>query len=243
VNPVDASLAVLSTGLLALYMGLTNAMLKYVKPSMRPWLLFAGVLLVAAGIYGLVRARQDGRVADDHHRRGPVGWFLVVPLLVLFILGQQALGAFAASRETRGLPPYSFDIEAYADQFDGTPDLRLVDVYLGASQRGNREYLAAHVVRLQGFVTPDASLGPRGFVLTRFLVSCCAADATPIRLGMIDGDRAPKANAWVEVTAQLVPSVHRLRGANDDPIAPSFTMKVHSIERIDEPSQPYESLR
>jgi uncharacterized repeat protein (TIGR03943 family) len=240
VSPVDASRAVLATGLLALWMGLTDAMLKYLKPSMRPWLVLAGALLVAVGIRGFVRARRQ---ADDGHtHRQGVGWLLIAPILVVLILGQQSLGAFAASRSnTRNLPPYSFDIEGYAIAHgQEIPDLQLVDVYLGSSQRGNREYLAQHAVRLRGFVTHSTALGKHGFVLNRFLVSCCAADATPIRLGIIGADAVPKVGRWVEVTAHLEPGYPLPAGASGVPTA---VMHVHGIKAIDEPSGPYETLR
>lgn len=254
-SPFDASCAVLATGLLALWMGLTDAMLKYLKPSMRPWLVLAGALLVAVGVRGIVRIRQRERVgthdagddglgsAEHTHRQG-VGWLLVLPILVVLVLGQQSLGAFAASRSsTRNLPPYSFDIAGYADsQGDGDPTLQLVDVYLGAQQRGNRGYLAHHAVQLRGFVTMNPDLGPRSFVLTRFLVSCCAADATPVKIAMIDADHVPKQGRWVEVTAQLDPHFTAPAGAQSDDL-PRTAMRVHAIEPIDEPSEPYESLR
>jgi uncharacterized repeat protein (TIGR03943 family) len=257
VSPFDASCAVLTTGLLALWMGLTDAMLKYLKPSMRPWLVLAGALLVAVGVRGIVRVRQRERVAhhggpgddgaDAHaghtHHQG-VGWLLVVPILVVLVLGQQSLGAFAAAHSsTRNLPPYSFDIAGEADSQDTSqPELQLVDVYLGAQQLGNRGYLAQHAVRLRGFVTTSHDLGPNGFVLTRFLVSCCAADATPVSIAMVDGDHAPKPGHWVEVTAQLEPH-YVAPGAASASDLPTTTMRVHSITSIGEPSEPYEGLR
>ncbi len=256
-SPFDASCAVLATGLLALWMGLTDAMLKYLKPSMRPWLVLAGALLVAVGIRGIVRARQRERVAagaeahdhdddahahspDEHAHRQGFGWLLVLPVLVVLVLGQQSLGAFAAAHSsTRNLPPYSFDIAAYAaSQGESEPGLQLVDVYLGAQQRGNRDYLAHHVVKLLGFVTTNPALGPRGFVLTRFLVSCCAADATPVKITMIDAEHVPKANHWVEVTAQYDPTY-----VVPAPDVPKPVMRVHSIKAVGEPSEPYEGLR
>jgi uncharacterized repeat protein (TIGR03943 family) len=255
VSAFDASCTVLATGLLALWMGLTDAMLKYLKPSMRPWLVLAGALLVAVGVRGIVRTRQRERIPSgghhahghdegEHSHRQGVGWLLVLPVLVVLALGQQSLGAFAASHTTtRNLPPYSFDIAGYADaQGESQPTLQLVDGYLGAQQRGNRGYLARHAVRLRGFVTKNNDLGPRSFVLTHFLVSCCAADATPINIAMLDADHVPKVGHWVEVTAQLDPHYVAPVGAEIS-AAPRTTMRVRAIKPIDEPSEPYETLR
>jgi uncharacterized repeat protein (TIGR03943 family) len=252
VTPFDASCAVLASGLLALWMGLSDAMLKYLKPSMRPWLVLAGTVLVVVGICGLVYARRreasgrDEREPDghEHHHRLGVGWLLTVPVVVTLILGSQSLGAFAAGRaSSRALPLYSFDLEAYAQaQGDDIPTLQLVDVQIGARQRGNREFLARHTVRLEGFVTHNPSLGPGGFVLNRFLVSCCAADAVPIRIAMVDAGRVPAANRWVSVTARLEQD-HALHAEVNASEVPETTMRVASIEPTDEPSAPYETLR
>ena len=48
-------------------------------------------------------------------------------------------------------------------------------------------------------------------------------------------------NRWVEVTAQLDPKFVRPGGDATD--QPNAVMSVHSIKPIDEPSEPYETLR
>jgi uncharacterized repeat protein (TIGR03943 family) len=250
VNPTDASVAVTASGLLALWMGLTDVMLKYLKPSMRPWLVLAGAVLVAIGLVGLLRARRreaDGTTDSDHHghtHRSGVGWLLTIPIVVVILLGPQSLGAFAAARGgTRGLPPYSFDIAAYAAaQGDDVPTLQLVDVQQGVRQRPNREFLTEHSVRLAGFVTREPSLGPHAFLLNRFLVSCCAADALPMRIAMVHADRIPKQEQWVVVTARLEAG-HLDERPSSRSAGGLPTMHVEDIDLIDEPAGPYETLR
>jgi len=53
-------------------------------------------------------------------------------------------------------------------------------------------------IRLLGFVTPQHH-GRDGYLLTRFAISCCAADATALRVA-IRGDRVVRApDTWLEV--------------------------------------------
>jgi hypothetical protein len=121
VSTLDRSRAVIAVGALTLWMASTDAMLKYLKASMRPWLFVCGVVLLVFGVYTFVRARREGRDpadaadAEHRHRHGSrSGWLLVVPIVVVLAFGAQSLGAFAASRSSGQLPDYSFDIAAYA---------------------------------------------------------------------------------------------------------------------------------
>ena len=96
-------------------------------------------------------------------------------------------------------------------------------------------------MKLLGFATASPSLGAHTFVLNRFLISCCAADATAIRLVMVDADPVPKQGKWVEVTAQLDP--HYIPPPGADASLPTIAMRVHDVRPADEPSGPYEALR
>jgi uncharacterized repeat protein (TIGR03943 family) len=235
----NASCTTLVAGLLALWMGLTNAMLDYLRPSMRPWLVAAAISLCALGIYGLVpeRSRAGGGAPRNEHRWPRAGWLLVLPVVVVIVAGHEPLGSFAASRSgTRGLPKYAFDIAAYAqDRGETVPTLEILDVFQGADQPANRTYLLGHDVWLLGFVTRDGSGVPGRFVLNRFLISCCAADATALSLGMVGGARAPAANAWVRVRARLLPT---FSGGT-----PRILMQVKRVQRAHAPSNPYEGYR
>jgi uncharacterized repeat protein (TIGR03943 family) len=258
VNRRDAACTTFAVGLLTLWMALTNAMLNYLKPSMRPWLLLAGSGLVAIGVFGFVRSRvmearsdeadhaaerePDHEHAHEHHH-SRVGWFLVVPILVVIAVGTQSLGSFAASRAgSRALPDYSFDIAGFAhDQGQSVPSLEVLDVYLGAKQSGNRQYLLAHDVLLRGFVTRDATAANGGFVLNRFLISCCAADATLLSVAMTGAAKVPSDNSWVEVRARLLPQRPPPTTAGDD--GPKALFRVRTLRHVPAPSNPYEGLR
>ncbi|MFN8038342.1 MAG: TIGR03943 family protein [Acidimicrobiales bacterium] len=126
-RPADRPLLVASLGLLALWAGGTDAIYRFLRPSMRPWLLLAGVvLLVLAAVTGWATWRdhrepsgagEDGPDADlDHtpaaadrpgggeghdphaHRPSKIGWLLLAPVVVAVALDPLPLGAASASR-------------------------------------------------------------------------------------------------------------------------------------------------
>jgi uncharacterized repeat protein (TIGR03943 family) len=244
VSAADRSRAALATGLLALWIGLTDAMLKYLRPSMRPWLVTAGAALVAFGIYGIVRARQLAVEARDHatttspRRRPRIGWLLVLPVVAIILFGPQPMGEFAL-RRTPHLPEYAFDIAAYASSTgQRVPALKMSDFLEGAAQNGNREYLATHDVALRGFVSLPGIAGPDSFVLTRFLITCCAADAQPLSVTIVGVAMVPAKGQWLDVTARFDPAIRPVAKGAYGPV-----LRAKNLQPISAPSGPYESLR
>lgn len=248
-NTIDRSRATLATGLLALWMGLTDAMLKYLRPSMRPWIVTAGVGLVAIGVYGIVRARQlavETR-AHDHttiattttkKRRPRIGWLLVTPVVAIILFGPQPMGDFAL-RRTPHLPEYAFDIAAYASSSgQRVPALKMSDFLGGATQSGNHDYLVSHDIALRGFVSFRGVAGPDSFVLTRYLISCCAADAQPLSVTIVGATSVPDKNQWLDVTARYDPTIRPVANGGYGPV-----LRAKHLQPISPPTGPYESLR
>ena len=60
-------------GVAALRLGLTDAHLRYVKASLGPWLVVAGVLLVALGALGLLRRERPAAEEVAEHLHGSEG--------------------------------------------------------------------------------------------------------------------------------------------------------------------------
>jgi uncharacterized repeat protein (TIGR03943 family) len=223
-------------GLLALQMSLTDAMLTFLRPGMRPWLVGAGATLVVLGGVSAL-GRRGG--SEDHSHNVQVGWLLLVPLCV-GILAPTALDARAAQRASawrrQAFPSRPFDLDAYlrANALSGgTPRLPLVD-YVNAVST-HRAYLEAHPIRLIGFVTSQPHGGNR-FLLTRFLVGCCAADAFPMQIEVHTLERPPAADTWVEVTVRLASEPRARRDQERrDPV-----LLAQSLHKVSKPSEPYE---
>ncbi|EGW37976.1 TIGR03943 family protein [Desulfosporosinus sp. OT] len=100
--------------------------------------------------------------------------------------------------------------------------------------------------KLTGFVYKDPKLAKNQFVLSRFVITCCIVDATPIGI-IVESPDAPKlkADTWVEVTGLLqkriigeaneIKSVHNFTETNDG--APYLV--VNSCKIVSTPQDPY----
>lgn len=241
-----------------LWMGLTPTHLLYVKPSMTRWLILSGAVLVAVGVLVVALGRLDARrvPADGHdghgghsehegghHHATRIGWLLALPLCVAVAVGTNPLGSYAAGRQNsqRVLPPGQFDLEAYlrAGSFAGqAPALRNID-YLRASQDPDqRALLAEHEVKLTGFVVEDPDGQGRDFLLTRFMIGCCAADALAVQVEVpvARGAEVPDEETWVEVEGTLDPEASPEPGQSLDPPV----LAVSSMREVDEPDEYYE---
>jgi uncharacterized membrane protein YcgQ (UPF0703/DUF1980 family) len=77
---------------------------------------------------------------------------------------------------------------------------------------------------------------PDGFVLTRFQIACCAADAVAIKVAVPDPPTDPADDQWVEVVGRLVPPPE----VDDDGVYPLVEIDVDELVLTTEPSTPYE---
>ncbi|WP_149829501.1 TIGR03943 family putative permease subunit [Streptomyces tailanensis] len=213
--------------------------LRYVQPGLRPFLIASGVLLVvlgtAAGVRTLRAADDDHEhPQDDGHDHGPSGprvaYLLAVPALALLLFPPPALGSYSADKQAA----------EYAAQgvgtFDALPKGDPVELTLGeftsrAIYDSGRS-LKGRTVRMTGFVT-RADDGD-GWYLTRLLVSCCAADASPYKVEIREAD-APPADAWVTVTGTWHPE-----GELGSEEAWPPVLDARSVKRVAEPQNPYE---
>jgi uncharacterized repeat protein (TIGR03943 family) len=222
VTPLNRGLLVVAVGVITLQLTLTNAYLHFLRPSMRPYLLLAGVAFVVLGLaVSIVAWRQrsdpsssaDQHDGHDHAHRSWIAWLLLAPIAI-GVLAPSALDAYGTARATpynqRAYPLQNFDVQKYLRTqtiAGGQPELPLSD-YVGAALRhSNARLLEQHDIRILGFVTAPRTVPTKQFVITRYRISCCAADATPIQL-YVRVPRAlhiPATNHWVVATVHLAP--------------------------------------
>jgi uncharacterized repeat protein (TIGR03943 family) len=235
-------------GAMALYLGGSDAALAYVKAGLQPLLLASGTILVGLGVAAVLWYRRE---QDGHQPHGPrVAWLLALPPLALILIAPPALGAFAASRQAIEPPPVRQ--ASSAEQAGASADAGLFPPLLPSSDGAAvpltlaeymvRDHEAPHTladlrIRLVGFVTPNQP-GRDGYLLTRFAINCCAADATALKVA-IHGDPVPRApDTWLEVEGRWR---QRTGGGPDQPSSGTPLLLAESIRVIEQPSPPYES--
>ena len=250
----DAGAMVTLIGAFSLWMGLTPTHLLYIKPSMTRWLVLSGAILVAVGlavvVLGRREARADAHAEGDtevgarrgHHHATRVGWLLAVPLCVAVAVGSNPLGSYAAGRQNsqRVLPPGEFDLAQYltANSFGGqAPAMRNIDFVRAAQDGDQRRLLAEQPVTLTGFVVADPDGGGRSFLLTRFMIGCCAADALAVQVKVpVEPGEIPDEESWVHVEGTLDLDRSPPPGESlDPPVLADVTVRA-----ADEPDEIYE---
>jgi uncharacterized repeat protein (TIGR03943 family) len=227
---------ILALGALALRLGLTDAHLAYIQPAMGPALALAGaVLAVLGGVVLLRRGRADPAESlgegHDHAGGSRIGWLLVAPILAIAVVAPSPLGAFAANRAPTTLPIAHREFGPLPAAISGAVDLPLTE-FVGRAVYDQGRTLRGAPVRLVGFVTRDARGG--GFLLTRFVISCCAADARPVRVAIRGGEPPwPATDTWLEVTGTWRPES---RSAEDThpPV-----LDVTGLRTVTPPANPY----
>ncbi|OCC14013.1 hypothetical protein A3Q37_00286 [Streptomyces sp. PTY087I2] len=225
--------------------------LRYVKAGLQPFLVISGLVLLAAGMVGIVKEMLPAHVGtrstsptehgasdalpmsrhsvehDHGHAHSPrVAWLLLLPTLALLFFAPPALGSYTAARGSDKV------VEAHG-RFRPLPESGDVPLSLteftARVQQDRGGTLPERRVVLQGFVTPreDGS-----WDLTRLLIACCAADSQSLTVRM-HGVRPPPADAWVRVTGSWHP-----KGVFGTPTA-TVALDVSDVLRITQPSAPY----
>ncbi|HEV7203980.1 MAG TPA: TIGR03943 family protein [Jatrophihabitans sp.] len=226
-KPAAGTLTAL-VGLLTMRLTVDGSFQRYVRTSMRPWLLIAGVALLALGIVAIaIGIRTPAEPADDDDHGIGVGWLLLVPVVALLLVAPPTLGSFGVDRSTAirvtagrsSLPPLApsdqpipMTLQEYTERsFD----------HAGASMRNA-------VISLTGFVANGATA--TSFRLARYQISCCAADAAAAVVKVIGfSGSAPPRDQWLTVTGR-VSSVE-----GEDPV-----LRATTVRDISAPEDPYE---
>jgi uncharacterized repeat protein (TIGR03943 family) len=232
-------------GAMALYLGGSDAALAYVKAGLQPLLVASGVILMGLVVAAVLRYRRE---QDGHQPHGPrVAWLLALPPLALVLIAPPALGAFAASRQPIQPPPtiQASPTRPTAPGSDLFPPLIPPSngsaVTLTLAEFLARDYEGPHTlvgvrIRLVGFVAPQPR-GQAGYLLTRFSISCCAADATALRVAIRGDPVARPSDTWLEVEGRWQ------QRTSDDPdqrASDTAMLLAESVRVIKQPSEPYE---
>ena len=229
---------------------LTDQYLRYVKEGLRPFLVIAGALLVAAAVMTLwydLRPTRPGNPGvapgDEHdgnddghghaHHEPRVGWLLLFPVLGLLLVAPPALGSYAAGQAGTVLTAQSSDSD-YPPLPAGDPaPISLLD-YASRALFDSGKSLTGRNLALTGFVTPAADGQP---MLARMVLTCCAADGRPIKVGLTGGTPVSvPADTWVTVIG-----VYSGRTEKDSVNKATVPyVEVRSWQQVTAPKQPYE---
>jgi uncharacterized repeat protein (TIGR03943 family) len=209
VNRQAQAVVLLLVGGAILRASVTDLYLRYVKEGLRPFLIVAGAVLVAAAVTTLwyeLRPRRpvapvapaEGAVAEDdghgHSHEPRVAWLLVLPVFALLLVAPPALGSYAAGRAGTAIQ----EVSEFPPLPAGNPVRISVLDYATRAVYDDGKSLGDRKIKLSGFVLIGEDGAP---YLARMVLSCCAADARPIKIGLAGAVPAGlAADSWLEVT-------------------------------------------
>jgi uncharacterized repeat protein (TIGR03943 family) len=224
---------------------LVGSYVRYVKVGQRWYLVAAGAVLLAVALINLAHASKTaGRQvpsghdspehdADHHHPGFDPSWLLVVPALALLLIAPPALGSHAAARGGTALAAGANS--DFPPLPAGDPvRISLLD-YASRAINDHGSSLDHRQITLTGFLmSPEDGAS----YLARMVITCCAADARPIKVGLagdLPADATP--DGWLEVTGTYLPRSDT-DPVNDEPIP---YLAVTAARTIPAPEHPYES--
>jgi uncharacterized repeat protein (TIGR03943 family) len=186
----------------------------------------AAVLLTAATLGRLITARAV--TAEPLERKElAIMAAMIAPVLLVMILPQATLGTFSAGKRAgfagTGISTSASDI--------GSGALTLIDVAAAQTTPDGEKALAKRAgesVNFVGFVTRYGDTPADEFELTRYVVTCCVADATVAQVRVVNvTPGAYDDNQWVDVKGTIYP------------LGREVIVNASSIQTVPRPAKPY----
>ncbi|WP_439664114.1 TIGR03943 family putative permease subunit [Lentzea sp. HUAS TT2] len=208
--------------------------LRYVQKSLLPLLIAAGVIMIGLALFAIVQDIRRGKAAEEHdHEHSHSSrstWLMLLPVLAVFLISPPALGGDVVnSAADTNQTQRSRNLLGELPSGDVIP-LSMTE-FVTRTAWDESGTLDGRRVKLTGFL-----LRANGDTyVARLAISCCAADARPLKVRVTGDVPSLPDEQWVEVTGKVVP-----KSANEqNSWVPSFT--VESFTPVAEPVEPYES--
>ena len=191
------------------------------------WVVPTGAVLLAVGFLGRLLSLRTDEPKPITARSAWGTGLIVLPVITVLALPPASLGSYAASKRSNFS---SGGIVASAGEI-ASGNLSLTDVAGGLRSREGVAALterAGEPVEFTGFVTKDPGAPADEFMLTRFLVSCCVADALSVNVRVVGAPPGEfKADEWVRVTGRFYP------------LGRDVIVDSTDIVRVERPKRPY----
>lgn len=212
------------TGAMLLTKTLRGVLVFYIHPRFTPLVALCGiVLLLVAG----VRMRAIFGGAPEPLRGRGVRYLVpAFALLLGTLVPTRPLGAETLSRAMLGATlPARPSVAS-----DG--DTRQWDLLQWALVLPHQaEALQGRAADVVGFVYHDPARAPGGFIVARYVISCCTADSNGAGLAVVWPDAAPPADTWVRVRGAI--------GTATVGGQPKPALLASAVEPVAQPADPY----
>jgi uncharacterized repeat protein (TIGR03943 family) len=240
-------LAITAWGILLLKYWLTGQLNVLIHPDYRWLTVVAGVGLLVIGalkglqLFWMLKKRPSRRTilpTMQHVTLFPPGWssglLLATAILGLAIAPKAFASQTAMQRGVTDLVsvtrsrPQAFRVSVKPEQRSLIDWMRTLNVY------PEPDAYTGQKVKVQGFVIHTPELPDQYFMLSRFVITCCAADAYPVGLPvkLKESRRDYPPDTWLEVEGQMI--TENLLNKRQ------LTIQPISLKKISEPKNPYD---
>jgi uncharacterized repeat protein (TIGR03943 family) len=231
-------LAIAAWGVLLLQYWLRGKLGLLIHPNYFGLTIAAGfTLLLIAVLEALRLLRTRPAAMVQHLTLFPPGWMSGV-LLAAALLGLMITPRAFASQTAiqRGLADTFAVTRAQPQAFRSStrPEARsLIDWVRTLAVYPEPDAYTGQKVKVQGFVVYPPNLSDDYFIVSRFVITCCAADAYPVGLPvkLSQSRQAYPPDRWLEVEGRII--TENLDGKRQ------LTIQAHSLKPIPEPENPY----
>lgn len=239
-------LAIAAWGLLFLKYWLTGKLYLLIHPNYMGLTVVTGVAFL--GLAGwraiaLLKRRSQNRMAgaasDQHITLLPKGWsttlLLGAALLGLFIQPRAFASQTAIQRGAIDAPVTLTRVKPQAFRASSdTEDKSIIDWIRTLTVYPEPDAYTGQKAKVQGFVIHPPNLPNQYLLISRFIITCCAADVYPVGLPVkLPQTRdAYKPDTWLEIEGEM--TTETLAGKRQ------LTLAAKSIKLIAEPKNPYD---
>jgi uncharacterized repeat protein (TIGR03943 family) len=240
-------IAITAWGVLLLKYWLTGKLSLLIHPNYT-WLAIAGgiSLLVISGLkavmlFSQLSQRRNNAIpvqTPQHLSLFPPGWsstLLLLTAILGFVVTPRAFASQTAMQRGVGdaitlsrAQPQAFRASSNSESRSLIEWVRTLNVY------PEPDAYTGQKIKVQGFVIHAPELPEQYFLLSRFVITCCAADAYPVSLPvkLKESRNDYPVDTWLEVEGQMITA--ELAGKRQ------LTIQPKSIKKIPEPKNPYD---
>ncbi len=236
------SLVLATMGLFLLTRLTTNTILFYINARFVGLTALAGIGLIVVALALGIAWRSAAPTPPHQVSRRPGlarpfnAWLslllVALPALLGWLIPPRPLGAAALSNREVSLAALTSVSVPHLTQVTSPANKNILDWLIEFRRVDDPAAFVGREATVLGFVYRDERFRPDTFMVGRFIVSCCVADADPIGL-IVRSQEASllPVDQWVEVSG-----VFELGNFEGEAVA---VLVAQAIERTDPPSQPY----
>ncbi len=235
-------IAIAAWGVLFLNYWLTGKLYLLIHPNYMWLTVAAGIGLLALatwkGIFLIQRTRTRNAANLEHITLLPHGWsstlLLITAILGLVITPRAFASQTAIQRGVIDAPiltrvkPQTFRASS------NTEDKSIIDWVRTLTVYPEPDAYTGQTAKVQGFVIYPPDLPNQYLLISRFVLTCCAADAYPVSLPvkLATSRDQYKPDTWLEVQGQMM--TETLAGKRQ------LVIRATAIKPIQEPKNPYD---